>query len=129
MKLDGTQFTHRPYKHYTAVLKQQGRVDLDADWNEHVDIQRYLEQTETKDVIGPGGAPMNGGGFKIDAAPGGKDLTISPGRIYVDGILCELEATPVLLVPFDRENDKVVQVQSLVVDGRTLKEGQWFELI
>jgi hypothetical protein len=126
MKLDGTQFTHRSYKHYTGVLKQQGRVDLDADWNEYVDIQKHLGRTEAKDVIGPCGAPKRGGGFKIDVAPDHKDLTISSGRIYVGGILCELEATP---VPFDRTGDDVVQVQNLVVDGRRFEEGHWVELI
>jgi hypothetical protein len=127
MKLDGTQLTHRPYKHYSGVLKQQGRVDLDADWNEYVDIQRHLGQTQTKDVIGPRGAPKKGGGFKIDATPKGEDLTISPGRIYVGGVLCELEATP---VPVDKTNNaRVVRVQNLVVDGRRFEDKQWVELL
>ena len=30
MKGDFTRFTHHPGKHYSRVLKQQGRVDLDA---------------------------------------------------------------------------------------------------
>ena len=41
MKGDFTRFTHDSTKHYTGVLKQQGRVDLDADWNEHVEIQDH----------------------------------------------------------------------------------------
>ncbi len=90
MKGDFTRFTHRPEKHYTRVLKQQGRVDLDADWNESVEIATHLERTEAIDVIGRCGVPIHGGGFEIDHA--GAQLTISRGRIYVDGILCSNEA-------------------------------------
>lgn len=93
MKGDFTRFTHDPTKHYTAVLKQQGRVDLDADWNEWNDMQEHLRHTTNKDVIGACGVPMHAGGFEIGFVENedGPDLTISPGRIYVDGILCELE--------------------------------------
>src|SRR5215204_5378219 len=96
---DISSSTFTASKHYTGVLKQQGRVDLDADWNEYVDIQKHLRDTEARDVIGHCGAPKRGGGFKIDVAPDDQDLTISPGRIYVGGVLCELEAT---LLPFSK---------------------------
>jgi len=70
---------------------QQGRVALDADWNEQADIGQYREETGTKDMIGPSGVPIDnegaGDGFKI--LPDGSDLTINKGSIYVDGILCE----------------------------------------
>ena len=52
MKGDFTRLTFDPRKHYTGVLKQQGRVDLDADWNEYVEIRDYLSRTEAQDVIG-----------------------------------------------------------------------------
>ncbi len=44
MKGDITRLTHKPEKHYTSVLKQQGRVDLDDDWNEEASIQEYLNE-------------------------------------------------------------------------------------
>lgn len=91
MKGDFTRFTHDPRKHYTRVLKQQGRVDLDADWNEAVEIFTRRDRIEAIDVIGRCGVPQDSNGFKIDATPDGSDLTITPGRIYVDGILCERE--------------------------------------
>src|SRR5439155_24509808 len=78
-------------KHYSGVLMQQGRVQLDADWNEQLDIQLCRTETEAVDVIGSCGVPKESDGFKIDIAPGGRDLTISRGRIYVDGLLCELD--------------------------------------
>ena len=91
MKGDFTSFRNGHSKRYTGVLKQQGRVDLDADWNEHVEIQEYIRNTIEKDVIGACGVPNYGSGFTVNWDAGRQDLTISPGRIYVDGILCELE--------------------------------------
>jgi hypothetical protein len=70
---------------------QQGRVQLDADWNEHVDIVDYLAQLSRYDTIGANGAPAAEAGFAIEATPDGSDFIISPGRIYVDGVLCELD--------------------------------------
>ncbi len=81
----------RRNKHYSGVLMQQGRVQLDADWNEQLDLQLYRTETEAIDVIGRCGVPRENGGFEIGPGPGGQDLTISAGRIYVDGLLCELE--------------------------------------
>ena len=74
--------------HYQGVLRQQGRVDLDADWNEYVDLQDRRWRSETIDVIGPCGVHSETpDGFKI--AGTFKDLTVGQGRIYVDGLLAE----------------------------------------
>jgi hypothetical protein len=81
-----------PEKHYSAVLEQQGRVQLDADWNEQVDIQQYHNASEAIDIIGATGVPKKNGGFYITPLPDGSDLIIAPGRIYVDGLLFELTA-------------------------------------
>ncbi len=125
---DISRRTFDPQKHYSGVLQQQGRVQVDADWNEQLAIQHHRTQTETVDVIGPCGAPRTGGGFKIEAVPNGADVTISPGRIYVGGLLCELEATAVA-VTFTQGNQTVQPnqaiVSSLIVDGRALQAGQW----
>jgi hypothetical protein len=91
MSGDYSRKTFKREKHYSGVRMQQGRVQLDADWNEEHDIQNYRTETEAIDVIGQCGAPMENGGFKIGDAPGGHDLTISAGRIYVEGLLLELE--------------------------------------
>lgn len=66
MKGDFTRFTHDPKKHFTGVLKQQGRVDLDSDWNEQVEIDEHLRQRSQRDIIGRCGAPLECGGLKID---------------------------------------------------------------
>ncbi len=70
----------------TGVRMQQGRVQLDADWNEQLDIQAYRERTLTTDLLGSA-APIANAGFAIVAD--GTTLAISPGRMYVEGILCE----------------------------------------
>src|ERR1044072_10028956 len=88
---DYSQKIFNRLKHYSGVLIQQGRVQLDADWNEQLDIQQYRTHTETIDLIGPSGVPKKGNGFKISVQPGGTDLVIAPGRLYVSGLLCELD--------------------------------------
>jgi DNA-binding beta-propeller fold protein YncE len=92
MKGDFTRLTYDPGKSYTRVLKQQGRVDLDADWNEAGAIQAYLDQILVKDVVGKCGVPKKNAGFLVGIAPG-DDLTLSEGRIYVGGLLCETEGS------------------------------------
>ena len=91
MKGDFTRATFNPAKHYRSVLKQQGRVDLDADWNEQDDITSHRVETEALDVIGPAGAPAVAPGFALSAAQNGANLSVSAGRAYLDGILCENE--------------------------------------
>jgi hypothetical protein len=103
MKGDFTRFTHEPEKHYSGVLQQQGRVSIDADWNENVQIEDYLRRFTTRDIIGHSGVPhVTRNGFKIDS---GTDILIlrcgdvKPARLYVDGILCEMEKDVVLPQP------------------------------
>ena len=92
MKADITRRTFRPERHYAGTLQQQGRVPLDADWNEQGEIQRHREEATAIDVIGPVGFPK-GPGFALDVTPDGSDIRVRPGHAYVEGILCELEAT------------------------------------
>ena len=90
MKGDFTRDTFQPQKHYTAVLMQQGRLQLDADWNEQISIQNDRLQTQIRDLIGNSGTSTQG--FSIDVTQDG-DLTIAPGYIYVEGTRCELDNT------------------------------------
>ncbi|MFE2107281.1 DUF6519 domain-containing protein [Kitasatospora sp. NPDC059463] len=92
MHADFSRLTFRPGKHYSAVLTQQGRVQLDADANEQAAIERYQLRTLAADLIGRHGGPAAAAGFAIGHVPGSHDLddlTIGGGRYYVDGILCE----------------------------------------
>jgi photosystem II stability/assembly factor-like uncharacterized protein len=65
MKGDFTRTTFRPEKHYSGVRLQQGRVQLDADFNEQVDIEAHRDRMTAHDVIGPHGVPDELGGFEI----------------------------------------------------------------
>jgi hypothetical protein len=89
MKGDFTRFTFEPTNRYNRVLKQQGRVDLDADWNEAEAIQAYLDRTRAADIIGTCGVPEENPGFEV--IPSWNGLSLSRGHIYVDGLLCEVE--------------------------------------
>ena len=98
MKGDFTRQTFQARNHYRGVFQQQGRVQLDADWNEQVLLQDHLDRLVTKDTIGPHGAPehygmaITGSGPKLPTGPFTADeLLISPGHYYVCGILCENE--------------------------------------
>jgi hypothetical protein len=89
MKGDFTRFTFAKDRRYSDVLEQQGRLELDADANEQVAIRDHLGRTTNIDVIGRTGAPENDAGFAITAD--GVGIGIGAGRMYVDGILCELD--------------------------------------
>ena len=67
MRGDFSRVTFRPENHFSGVLLQQGRVQLDAEFNEHVDIEAYRDRATARDVIGRVGAPQDGGGFAIAA--------------------------------------------------------------
>jgi Family of unknown function (DUF6519) len=95
---DFTRDTFRRANHFCRVLMQQGRVQLDADWNEQTAILLDFLRGLARDVIGWHGGPDDGS-FEIEAAldPNGNptgDLAIGAGHYYVDGILCELAAPP-----------------------------------
>ncbi|MFL5756923.1 MAG: DUF6519 domain-containing protein, partial [Chloroflexota bacterium] len=122
MKGDFTRQTFDPRRHFTTVRMQQGRVQLDADWNEEADLRLYRDETEATDVIGHCGGPLDAAAFGVvldlnaldpaeksylaDLDPKYKaiaagDFVLTPGRYYVDGALCESEH----VVPYTRQPD------------------------
>ena len=107
MKGDFTRDTFDAVDHFSRVLMQQGRVQLDADWNEQVSILLHYVRTLAADLLGPGAGTASGFNIIPLAAP----LTVPPttppttdsktvtnnfgiqaGHYYVDGILCENDA-------------------------------------
>ncbi len=90
-KSDFTRDSFDPFKHLSRVMMQQGRVQLDADWNEWTDILLHYLRTLAVDVIGSFGGPSTGSGFQITSSQESGDFKISPGHYYVDGILIEAE--------------------------------------
>lgn len=112
MKGDFTRYSSDPHKHFTRVLMQQGRPQVDADWNEQVDIYWSFLRGLATDLIGPYGGPETNCGFRILAAgdfpmtgkeaPSSEeqaklqqmlqsegDFLIGPGRYYVEGMPCD----------------------------------------
>jgi hypothetical protein len=97
MKGDFSRLTWDRRKHYAAVLMQQGRLQVDADWNEQIDIIMHRLETEVADYVGHSGVPARAPtGFKVTPAPDAAHrerpaLVVAPGRIYVEGRLFETE--------------------------------------
>jgi len=118
MQGDFTRLTFDRSKHYSSVLNQQGRVALDADWNEQVAIEHYDARITRQDVIGLCGGPQGAdaagdplAGF--DVTTDGVALSVTKGRYYVDGILAEKEATTLITAQPDFPVLSLAQVAGL----------------
>jgi hypothetical protein len=90
MKGDFTRLTFKRRKRYSSVRMQQGRVQLDADWNEQLDISTYFHRGALEDSLGPAGGPIGKAGFGLSVV--GNNLRLGAGRYYVGGLLCENDA-------------------------------------
>jgi hypothetical protein len=110
MHADLSRSTFRPERHYSAVIAQQGRVQLDADLNEQAAIQLHQARTLAADLIGRHGGPSGATGFHITYVGGKHDidtLRIDGGRYYVDGILCDADRPrPGTPVPDDEAEEQ-----------------------
>jgi hypothetical protein len=92
---DFTRDTFNRANQFCRVLMQQGRVQLDADWNEQTSILLHFLRSLGADLIGQHGGPA-GTGFAITSynANNQSDLQIGSGHYYVDGVLCETGPLP-----------------------------------
>jgi hypothetical protein len=118
---DFSRFTFRPGKGYSAVLAQQGRLQLDADINEQAAIQTHAHRSAAADLIGrhagpvnsaPGTTPVRTTAFEIayQHGKGGSqaDFTVGAGRYYVDGIMVDAtKPAPLQPVPSGGPGDPV----------------------
>jgi hypothetical protein len=122
MKGDFTRNTFDPAKQFTRVLMQQGRVQLDADWNEQGAILLHYIQAFAADLIGPYAGPQANLGFGISLVTSDDgtitDLQIGNGRYYVDGRLCENPIPATYFeqanYPFDKTKDRLPGLPFLV---------------
>jgi uncharacterized protein DUF6519/parallel beta helix pectate lyase-like protein len=115
MSSDISRQRFNPVNDFSSVLMQQGRVQLDADWNEWNEILDRRWRSETIDIIGRCVVPLETvTGFEIKISGG--NLTIGRGRIYVHGLQAEnhgdgnLEFDPILAesrridpLPYDKQ--------------------------
>ncbi|HYO99552.1 MAG TPA: DUF6519 domain-containing protein, partial [Pyrinomonadaceae bacterium] len=107
MRGDFSRWRRERQQNFNGVLHQQGRVLLDGDWNAQTTITNDWQDIAGRDIIGAGVAAVPADepdGFRIDAAaivnvPGGEQvqLTVAPGRAWVDGLLVYLHGTPPVL--------------------------------
>lgn len=83
--------TYDPFRHFSRVLMQQGRVQLDADWNEQVSIFWHFLRALARDIGGEHWGPYDdeARGFKIVPSDDYKGLLIGMGVYYIQGVLCE----------------------------------------
>ncbi|GAC1561171.1 MAG: hypothetical protein NVS3B17_13560 [Vulcanimicrobiaceae bacterium] len=90
MKGDFTRDSFDPRKGVYRLLMQQGRVQLDADWNEQVATVLHRLEAVVSDLFGPFSGPERDCGFEIRACDD-EDVAfvIGAGRYYLDGVLAE----------------------------------------
>ena len=88
MSFDLSRIRFDARKDFLGVVMQQGRVQLDSDWNEWVAQLVRRIQVGSLDTFNGNVVPrITPDGFLIEADSGG--LSIGPGRIYVHGLLAE----------------------------------------
>ena len=87
MKGDFSRWTFNPDNHFTRVLMQQGRVQLDADWNEQVAILLHTMRQMVSDMMGPHGT-WDEAAFKIRNVEGKYEVN-QKGRYYAEGVLVD----------------------------------------
>lgn len=133
MKADLTRDTFHPLKHFSRVLMQQGRVQVDADWNEQTAILLHALRTLGADLIGAHGGPIAQAGFALTPLLIGTvasgDFRIGAGRYYVNGIVCELDTqamTPAL--QSTGSSPIVLQVPMWTLDGIAFQANQYVEV-
>jgi uncharacterized protein DUF6519 len=89
---DTSRSTFDPWNDYSAVVMEQGRVQLDSDWNEWLAEISRRTRAGTLDLVGRAAyPPTTPFAFQITASVTGttNSLTIGRGRMYVDGLIAE----------------------------------------
>src|SRR6267378_1358383 len=127
MKADLTRNTFEPLKHYARVLMQQGRVQLDSDWNEQSSILLYQLRALAADLIGQAGGP-GANGFAIadlNALPIAGDFRIGLGHYYVDGVLCEADSESIEVAITGTAE---IQVDQWTLNGQPFANNQLVEV-
>lgn len=92
MKGDFSRDTFDPLNNFSRVLLQQGRVQLDADFNEQASILLHMLRRLTADLLGPyviAGGP-NAFRVAVEGNAANRRLVAGGGRAYVGGYLVEV---------------------------------------
>jgi hypothetical protein len=95
MAFDLSRTIFDPWKNYSGVVMEQGRVQLDSDWNEWLAELDRRVRAETLDLFGHAAyPPTTPAAFQITATSGPNAISIGCGRMYVDGLLAENHGDP-----------------------------------
>ena len=95
---DRARVSYDPSRKWRGLTAQQGRVTVEADWNEAAEIAEERDRQLTLDVVGPVGSPDQGYAVTTVPATGGPpgstpgDVFIAPGTLYVGGQRLDLDA-------------------------------------
>jgi len=84
MGSDRARVSYDPSQQYRSVVMQQGRVTVEADWNEAQLIASEEQRLGALDFVGPAGTPDNG--YAISLITGSFDFDIGAGVMYVGGM-------------------------------------------
>jgi hypothetical protein len=99
MRGDFSSWRDEHKQNFVGVLHQQGRVLLDADWNAQTELTNDWQDTAGMDIIGAGVAAVPSDrpnsfqitGAEVKTLPDRVELTVTPGRLWADGLLYRLE--------------------------------------
>ena len=91
---DYSRFRFKPQRHYSVIFEQQGRVDLDSDFNELIEIIDRRWRSETLDIIDHCVVPNTTPDAFLVTPTALGDFDIGIGRMYVDGIQAENHGRP-----------------------------------
>jgi len=89
MKGDFSRLSFDQNKRYSAVLMQQGRLQLDSDWNEQVQIAEHRYNAFFRDLVGRSGTPRGDMEMRLVLDEESKSLSLTKGAFYIDGLLIE----------------------------------------
>ena len=84
MGSDRARISYDERQQYRSVVMQQGRVTLEADWNESQVISAEESRKDLLDIIGPAGTPDNG--YAVTFPAPGFDFQVGAGTMYVGGL-------------------------------------------
>ena len=85
MGSDRARISYDGRQQYRSVVMQQGRVTLEADWNEAQSIAMEEAREEVLDIVGPAGTPDDGYAITFPNTLPAFDFQIGQGTMYVGG--------------------------------------------
>ena len=133
MSFDTSRYRFDPWKNYAGVVMQQGRVQIDSDWNDWLAQLSRRIQAGTLDTMGHAAYPATTPhAFELSFDGSGK-LRIGPGRMYVNGLLAENHGDPTTAVwdsaLAELSNAPLPSASSSATGSIPIDQQPWYSLI